>query len=374
MPPEAKCPYWRVRYRDPDTSKIMKVRVPSHLVHDAELRRGHAVELAKKLNGRRDELRGGASKHTEADTKLEPAFKIYFDGLAKRKRAGTQRNYRATCDRFLAWCALPTVQLRTVRQLSRGALARWAAARGAESVKASTVNRDLKNLSAVLNKLRKLEVVRMTTEDISDGLDLLDTETERREFLRASDLGTLVAACRKYDAANPGKPSSLGLVLFLLLSGMRVAEALGLEWRDVSDTEINVRSLVSKTNSGRGVGLACSPLLAALVSERANHRPHDLVLGDWSKADIHILRKVLAAEHGAPRFTSQALRCTCGTFLTCAPGIYGGASAYMSAKRLGHSVTIAEKHYTGVIEVDRDARTLDAVMQLDVTLASCPRL
>jgi hypothetical protein len=34
-------------------------------------------------------------------------------------------------------------------------------------------------------------------------------------------------------------------------------------------------------------------------------------------------------------FTWQILRRTCGTFLTNAPGIFGAASAYRSAKQLG---------------------------------------
>jgi hypothetical protein len=65
-------------------------------------------------------------------------------------------------------------------------------------------------------------------------------------------------------------------------------------------------------------------------------------------------------------FTWQALRRTCGTFLTNAPGIFGAASAYRSAKQLGHSVQIAEKHYLGLVRgIPRDARTVEAAMQID---------
>jgi hypothetical protein len=53
------------------------------------------------------------------------------------------------------------------------------------------------------------------------------------------------------------------------------------------------------------------------------------------------------------------LRSTCGTYLTNAPGIFGAASAYRSAKQLGHSVTVAERHYVGLIRLPVSAKTLD---------------
>jgi hypothetical protein len=68
-------------------------------------------------------------------------------------------------------------------------------------------------------------------------------------------------------------------------------------------------------------------------------------------------------KRGAPEFTWQKLRRTCGCFLTCAPGIFGGASAFMSAKQLGHSVAVAERHYVGVVRgIPPEARTLEAAM------------
>ena len=50
--------------------------------------------------------------------------------------------------------------------------------------------------------------------------------------------------------------------------------------------------------------------------------------------------------------------------LDCAPAIYGAASAFMSAKRLGHSVTVAEKHYVGIVKVSPEARTIEQAMQV----------
>lgn len=55
----------------------------------------------------------------------------------------------------------------------------------------------------------------------------------------------------------------------------------------------------------------------------------------------------LIADYDAPEFSAHTLRRTCGTLLTNAPGIYHGASAWHSAKRLGHSVQMAEQAYAG---------------------------
>ena len=76
------------------------------------------------------------------------------------------------------------------------------------------------------------------------------------------------------------------------------------------------------------------------------------------------------SEYGAPkRFSPQVLRSTCGSYLTNAPGIFGAASAYRSAKQLGLSVQVAERHYVGVIRgIPRDARTLEAAMQIEADI------
>ena len=56
----------------------------------------------------------------------------------------------------------------------------------------------------------------------------------------------------------------------------------------------------------------------------------------------------------------------CGTFLTNAPGIFGAASAYRSARQLGHSVAIAERHYLGLLRgIPREAHTLDEAMGIE---------
>jgi hypothetical protein len=64
-------------------------------------------------------------------------------------------------------------------------------------------------------------------------------------------------------------------------------------------------------------------------------------------------------------FGRIGFRHTTGTYLTNAPGIFGAASAYRSAKQLGHSVAVAEKHYLGLVRgISPAARTLEDAMGL----------
>ena len=54
---------------------------------------------------------------------------------------------------------------------------------------------------------------------------------------------------------------------------------------------------------------------------------------------------------------------------TNAPALFGDAAAWASAKRLGHSVVVAERRYSGVFDVAHDARTLEEAMGVTHELA-----
>jgi hypothetical protein len=53
------------------------------------------------------------------------------------------------------------------------------------------------------------------------------------------------------------------------------------------------------------------------------------------------------------------------------PSILGAATVFMSAKQLGHSVAVAERHYLGVHRgIPRDAHTIEAAMQIEEAMRS----
>lgn len=417
VPDGAKNPRWRARYLDADTRKPRTVTLTDEQARTVDTRKAFAVALSKDVHKRRDEIRGGAARHTAADLTIEAAFARYFDeDLGALDGERTRKAYRKTADLFIAWAR--TRGLRYTRDLSKSQLADWAASRakvekqvaragGSKGEKRArgrrsnaTVNKELRQLSSLLNKMRKHDIVRLTSDDVSDALEQLTHSLEMRPFLRARQLRQLVEACLRHDAAvytltrdkranvERYKPI-LPVVLFFALTGMRPEEAVppdlidsktgkrpeGVAWSDVDFDEgkIHIRAAVSKTGIPRDILLGHSPLLAALL--RAE-RSGGLIVGEYTPGDIEAARKRLIDTYGAPVFSVRTLRRTCGTFLTCAPGIFGAAAAYMSSRQLGHSITIAEKHYTGVVTISPDAKTTEAAMQLDslVTVARCPTL
>jgi hypothetical protein len=81
---------------------------------------------------------------------------------------------------------------------------------------------------------------------------------------------------------------------------------------------------------------------------------------------IESTRARLIDEYGASKYDWQMLRSTCATYLTNAAGIFGAATAFMSARQIGHSVMVAERHYLGVHRgIPKDAHTLELAMQIE---------
>ena len=145
-----------------------------------------------------------------------------------------------------------------------------------------------------------------------------------------------------------------------------------MQWADVDLAAgvITIDADQSKTGHGRRIPLDITPMLRQLLSAlKLQSHSSEFVFGHQAPLGRDVAehaRKRLMARYGAPRFTWQELRRTCGTYLTCAPGIYGGASAFLAAKRLGHSVQVAERHYYGAEgNIPATARTLGEAM--DVT-------
>ena len=140
-------------------------------------------------------------------------------------------------------------------------------------------------------------------------------------------------------------------VRVLLLTGMRGGECRGLKPAQVRGTVIQL-GRETKTKKPRTIDLSVSPSVVELLA--------DFRGWGFTKEQLRYLRRKLH-----PWVTFQRLRVTCGSYLTCAPAIYGGASAFMSAKRLGHSVQVSEDHYAGhVLGIPATAKTLEEAMGL----------
>ena len=122
---------------------------------------------------------------------------------------------------------------------------------------------------------------------------------------------------------------------------MRVDAALHIERSEVVGNRISVRAQISKTPAL--VDTNVSPMLQDLLKRlpKAGRLFPGLTYDTVESTPKRLKR------FGAPQFSWHGLRRTCGTYLTCAPGIWGAASVFMTAKQLGHSVQVAQKSYYG---------------------------
>lgn len=391
---------WRARYTDPDTEKVVKVRLDPVALRTAETRRAWAIQKSHALAKRRMDLEAGAPRAT--GTPLVEAIGSYYR-THDRLREKTLKGYRAATDALLAWAAsvgvISTDDLTRARLMmfreslitrpkQRAAKRAWRGARTATAKPRSAyaVNRDLASVRTVLGYLAELDLLPAIREgDLRRAFRKLRVDRERTMFLSREEIAALLAACDAHDQATfsatraehagEGEPGSTPryqpirpFALGLLLSGMRLGEAATLTWGqvDLAAGEIRLTS-ATKTHRARTVDLSVSPMLVASLTALRPPEPASTASVWGLSYDAALAaQKRLRGDFEAPgTFSWQVLRATTATFLTNAPGIFGAASAYRSARQLGHSVTVAERHYLGVVRVDPEAKTLEAAMGID---------
>ncbi len=242
--------------------------------------------------------------------------------------------------------------------------------------------------------------VQLSRDAIADGVKPVATLREAAEFLMPAECQKLLEAALRHDAdvfaatreehaglrplgtTRRYEPSA-PFVATTLITGMRFGESLALKWSDVRldalDAhgqvvgEIRLRATATKTGDARTIGLGVSPQLRALLAAiklRAGKALY--VFGDdapMSRSLAEPSRRRLVGTFGAPTFSWQLLRSRCATIRCNAPSVLGDGAAFVSAKRLGHSTTVSEKHYAGDFQgIPRDATTLEAAMQVEAVM------
>ncbi len=406
---------WLARYKDPDSGRTRHESLPAELT-TLEQREDWAVDKSKKLARRRMEIEGGAPRAT--GTSLEDAIKRYFDAHAQL-RERTRAIYRAAADKLEAWAE--RARVRSADDLNRAKLmafrvvlisepkrapgagegTRWKFAPTAARRAPVSVNQELRALRTVLGYVHDLDLLpRLSRDDLRRALKMLKAEMEAPEFLRPHELQQLFEAALRHDDAKfkITKEEHAGLrpvgttprytpiapfLAAVLLCGFRASEALELKWSDVDLNaldadgnvvgEIRLRAGATKTARARVVGLdVCPELRKMLAAMKLRAGEATYVFGGkapMSRALAEGTRKRLVAEFRAPKFSWQLLRSTCATFQCNAPSLWGTAAPFVSAKRLGHAVAVSERVYAGQLAVSREARTLEAAMQIEDVMA-----
>jgi integrase len=387
---------WRATWIDPDTRKRKWATLDASAARNQETRQRWAMRAYRELRNRRLDLETG-SPRMQGVAISEAVARFYRDH--PKLRAGTVRTYRTGTDRFEAWAERS--KLRSTDDLTRGRLMTFRAEVAREPKQAAkfggdrgeyiatkeerspySINRELAAVRRVLRyTLDCDQLPRASKDDLGRAFKLLPTPRDRVAYLKPKELQRLLEAAQRYDADNPNRmrpvPTIAPFVAFVLLTGMRLGEAVALDWRhvdlealDASGKEVGEIEITSasKTKRGRTVGLEVSPALRKLlVAQKFRTGGRKGAVWGITYGGARKAAERLVSDYGAPKgFTWQALRKTCATFLVNAGGIFGAAGVFMESRQLGHSVKVAEDHYFGVLRgIPHDARTLEAAMQIE---------
>lgn len=398
---------WHARYVNPETGKVEQVSLTALDKTTDESRRAWAIEKSESLRERKAAVAAGAVVRTQ--TTIAAALADFYeepraDGKPhSRLNNATLTVYKQATTPFAAWCAnngVPFIESLTSPKLvqfrahfvARPAHEQAAGHKrgqrkeGKRRRSAAQINKCLRSLRTVVSTWRKLgKTPGLDSDAIRDALEFARAQKPLPKFLKAKQCRALLEAAMRHDLdtftfvhrGESSKPLAeiehhytpiAPFIVVGLLSGMRFSEVANLRWKDIDfdgDGEIALQSDRTKTGHGRKIGLRESPALKALLENmklRAGGSEYVWGSSPYRRDLAEAARKRLVKEYGAPAFTWHDLRRTAGTFLTCAPSIYGAASAFLSAKRLGHSVVVSEKHYAGAVTIAPEHKTLEAAL------------
>lgn len=398
---------WVARWVDPLDGTEKSQSMEALGITSREARAVWAVDRSKALKKREAKIASG-EELPQAETPLAQAVGDYFAGA--RLRDSTRQAYERQLVAFVAW-ARSKRKVRNAQDLTGPVLAsyrdhlaggkrRKLAVGGKpgeredtdEDAKEITVNTAMARTKPFLNWARRRGLApALTSDTIKDSLKPLKLPKPLPEILRPVELRALLRACLRHDAAvfaltreekaagltegrTPRYTPASPFVLALLLGGFRFDEARTLPWaqvaldapdesgKPVGEIRITTRS---KTHAARIVDLAITPGLKKLLGAMRLRTGDARDVFPYTRTLLDSTRRRLVKDYGAPSFTWQTLRRSCGSYAVCAPSVYGGGGPYLTARRLGHAVAVSEKWYLGSLRgLSHDARDLESAMQV----------
>jgi integrase len=405
---------YSARYKDPLTGKVVQKVIDSVDNRTDQARRMYCILLSENIHRKLSAIGCGDELATHTPIKAATA-EFIAHCVTKKLRPATVTHYRYAMTVFEEWAAKRNLNyVEKIRKADldwlqdfllayKKTMPRLGGRVGdrvatEESIAKTTITGILKPIKIMCRRWRAKGWLKIELDDVALGLKLPPAPKREIGFLEESDCRKLLEAALAHDAERndkaivlKGKPYPVGSIpkymsvapifLFYLLTGFRRNEAFHLQWSmidlDASDYqgqkvgEIRLPATVTKTKTPRTVGLEVCPSVRALLAAMAiGTRSEGYVFGDGDKPVhnnyLQYAIDRLISLYGVREFSLQNLRQTTSTFLTNAPGIYAGASVYRSARQLGHSVEIAEKHYIDDRRhISRDARTLERAMQIE---------
>jgi integrase len=386
------------RYRDPLSGKWQQQSLDKLGLGNAEARRRWAVTKASSLASIRAAITSGGAVAERVT--MTDAVTTFLGGYTKQ---ATIDGYKMLLDRFARWAA--GVGVRFMQDLTAPHLTRFGdhyrqdsvvapVAGGKRGAKQATKRR---RASASINKAltvckaflgwarRRGWTPNLTGDGIRDNLRPVKVERNAIEFLRPPQVRSLLEAVQRHDAARfeltraehdgirppgttPRYEPAAPFVLLTLLLGTRLSELIGLQWDevDLKAGEIRLPARRVKTGMARTITLQETPSAVELLGRLRVKTRGDRVFPAWGIDLAKATRRRLLSEFKAPLFGWQVLRRTTAAVLTNAASIYGASSAYRSARRAGHSVVVAERHYVDLLrELPAKATTFESALGIE---------
>lgn len=313
------------------------------------------------LGGRRFSGSTGTNSRREAERfereekarrraqRIDPARPLSFAAAASlwwqeagRHRAGTETTLTA-----LAWLKREIGAATPLSEITDSTVARLVAARREGGVSAATVNRTVTEpLRAIL---RRAERIWKQNLDMPDWpAHLLAEAQERVRELTAAEEQAYFAAIR---------PDYAPLMRFALLTGCRMAEILGLRWRDI---DWQARRLIVTGKGDRARAIPLTPALEALLkplpraharvftyeSKRADNAPRGarVPVDRWGLTSTH---RRTVEKAGIEDFRFHDFRHTAATRLMRASG-----NIRLVQRLLGHTGIATTMRYAHVTDED----------------------
>lgn len=349
---------WYGRYRHPTTGRWIDLNLTEAGMTTERARREWARWQSGQLAANRGaKLMGRA----HGITTLAQAVNAYLEDCGARNlRPGTLRHYEATLRSLEGWLAN---RVKHVEEITPGMLWLYRTAALKQGAAPNTVNSHFSRIHAALQWWRKAELVPLLNSDhINDACKWVQVDRPAPLILTSEDIrAVLDHALRRRD------PWAGSVFSVALLLGVRAGELARLSREQffpgappAGELRLGVET---KTRRPRVIDLAVSPVALRILKAIPNRGP--FLLGGpraISKGKLWGIQKELQT-HGAATWTWQNLRQTCGSWLANAPGIWGAASIYRTAAQLGHTVSVAEKHYLNVVRgISPEARSLEEAM------------
>jgi integrase len=350
---------WYGRFPDPDTGKERDVNLTAMGLTTEELR---ARWRQKKSDELRDLKRAHNLGVAVARTSVVDAVQRYLADCRARLRDRSLDLYESELVRFVDEIGVSVIQ-----DLTPEILWRYRSTLTQRGLMPSTTTKRLAITHAMLDWLRRGGFTPKLTKDaIGDACRALPGEQPEIRCLSPKEIRALLTA--SLGILDVRAAATVALTLLL---GTRIGELSKLTWAAVKldaglAGEVRISPSLAKTKRARVIDLSVSAV-AREILERLPRRGHYVVGGESPlsrrrECDRWCQRLQVV---DAP-WTWKGLRQSCASYLVCAPSIWGSAAPFLTAKQLGHSLTISERHYMGIVRgVPVSARTVESAMEAE---------